>query len=105
MFSNSTGSNKHREGNLALIPAKLVNKSVEGLFIELESSLQPGTNISLKMISPERDLPENPYLMEDGLVIWCKKVDGEASRFGAGIKILRKVVRADILDSRFPRFG
>ena len=90
-----------RKDKYGLIPAKMVNKSEDGLFIELDCSLQPGSNISIKMVAPERDQPENPYHMKDGLVIWCKKVDDETSRFGAGVKILRRVVRADILDSRF----
>ena len=97
----STGYNRHRKDKFAFIPARLVNKSEDGLFIELNSSLQPGSNISLKMVAPERDLPENPYHMKEGLVIWCKKADDETACFGAGVKILRKVVRADILNSRF----
>jgi hypothetical protein len=32
--------------------------------------------------------------------VWCKEIDIETSRFGVGLKILRKVVQADVLTSR-----
>ncbi len=101
----STGFIKHRKDMCASIPARMVNKSEDGLLIELDSSLQPGSNIKLKMVALERDLPEIPYHMKDGLVIWCQKADDETACYGAGVKILRKVVRADILNSRFAQFS
>ncbi len=99
----STGFNKYRKDKFAFVPARLVNKSEDGFFIELDSSLQPGSNISLKMVAPERELPEKPYRIKEGLVIWCNKTDDETACFGAGVKILRKFVQADILNSRFSR--
>ena len=39
--------------------------------------------------------------MRDGQVIWCNEIDDSISRFGIGVKILRKVVQANVLTSRF----
>ena len=79
----------------------MCNQSENGLYIEIGRALQPGSNVSIKMIAPERCRSEDAYFMHDGRVVWCKKVDGETSRFGVGVKILHKVVRADVLTSRF----
>ena len=84
-----------------LIPVKMCNQSTQGLCIEIDRALLPGSNVSLKMVSPEKDLPEDAHYICDGRVIWCKKVDGKTSRFGAGIQILRRVVQAEVLTSRF----
>jgi hypothetical protein len=84
-----------------LIPAKMVNQSDNGLYIEIDCDLQPGSNVRIKMVSPEGYYPEEAYYMRDGQVIWCEKVDDKTSRFGAGIKILRKIIQTHILTSRF----
>ena len=85
------------------IPVKMYNQSEDGLYIEIDRALQPGSNVSIKMVAPERDHPEDAYFMHDGRVIWCKKVDDKTSRFGVGVKILTKVVRAEVLTSRLDR--
>ena len=72
-----------------------------GLYIETDCPFEPGSNISIKMISPLGDPNEKAYHMRDGQVIWCKQVGDSTSRFGIGIKILRKVVEAEVLTSRF----
>ena len=82
------------------IPVKMYNQSEDGLYIEIDRALQPGSNVSIKMVAPERDHTEDAYFMHDGRVIWCKKVDDKTSRFGVGIKILCKVVQAEVLTSR-----
>ena len=84
-----------------LLPAKLLNQSEEGLYIEIDHTLRPGSTLSIKMTSPVEDHPEDAYYMYDGRVVWCKKVDEKTPRFGGGVKIVRKVVRADVLSSRF----
>jgi hypothetical protein len=84
-----------------LIPVKMCNQSTGGLCIEMDRALHPGSNVSLKMVSPEEDHPEDAHYITDGRVVWCKKVNGEAPRFGVGIKILRRVLQADVLTSRF----
>jgi len=89
------------EDRCDFIPVKMVNQSEDGLYIEMDRALQPGSNVSIKMVAPEKDHPEDAYFMHDGRVIWCKKVDEKTSRFGIGVKILSKVVRAEILTSRF----
>jgi PilZ domain len=81
------------------VPVKMYNQSKDGLYIEIDRALQPGSNVSIKMVAPEKDHPENAYFMHDGRVIWCKKVDDETSRFGVGVKKLSKVVRAEVLTS------
>ena len=84
-----------------LISVSLYNQSESGFYFEIDRALQPGSNISIKMIAPEEQRSEDPYFIRDGQVVWCKKVDDENLRFGVGMKILRKVVQADVLTSRF----
>jgi hypothetical protein len=84
-----------------LIPAKMVNQSNTGLYIKIDRELQPGSNVRMKMVSPEGYHPEEAHYMRDGRVIRCEKVADTTSRFGVGIKILRKVIQARVLTSRF----
>jgi hypothetical protein len=95
------GYSRDRQDGCDLIPVKMCNQSLEGLCIEIDRALHPGSNVSLKMVSPEEDHPEDAHHICDGRVIWCKKVNGETSRFGVGIQILRRVVQAEVLTSRF----
>ena len=83
------------------VPVSMRNQSDNGLYIEVHHAIEPGSNISIKMVAPEEQRSENPYYIRDGQVVWCKKVDDRSSLFGVGIKILRKVVQADVLTSRF----
>ena len=96
-LDDSRGGQDH----CGLIPVKMGNQSQEGLYIETDRALEPGSNVSIKMVSPEGDHPENAYYMRDGQVVWCKIFDDRTPRFGVGVKFLRKVVRADVLTSRF----
>ena len=90
----------HRDSN-DLIPVKMCNQSDEGLYIEIDHALMPGSNIRIKMVSPEGYHPEEAHYMRDGRVIRCEKIDDATYRFGVGIKILRKVIQARVLTSRF----
>jgi len=92
---------KGRKASGDLIPVTICNQCENGVYIEIDRALIPGSNISIKMVAPEKSRSEDAYFMRDGQVVWCKKVDDETSRFGVGIKILRKVVQADVLTSRF----
>ena len=92
---------KDRKAGGDFIPAKMCNQSTQGFCIELDRALDCGSTVSLKMVSPEEDHPEDAHSICDGRVIWCRKAGGDTSRFGIGIKILRKVVQADVLTSRF----
>ena len=85
------------------ISVKMYNQSEDGLYIEIDHALKPGSNVVIKMVEPERDHPEDAYFMHDGRVIWCKKVDDKTSRFGVGVKILCKVVQAEVMTSRLDR--
>ena len=84
-----------------LIPVKMVNQSDNGLYIEIDRPLMPGSNLRIDMVSPEGYHPEEAHYRRDGRVIWCEKVDDATPRFGVGIKILRKIIQARILTSRF----
>ena len=90
-----------RKDSCNLIPAKIVNRSDGGLYIEIDRALMPGSNVRIKMVSPEEYHPEEAYYLCDGRVIRCEKIDDATSRFGVGIKILRKVIQAQVLSSRF----
>jgi hypothetical protein len=90
-----------RYDSRSFIPAKICNQSAEGFNIVIDRVLPPGSNVSIRMVQPEGGRPQNPYYQRDGLVVWCKKVDDETSRFEVGIKILRKVVQSNVLTSRF----
>lgn len=85
------------------IPVKMYNQSENGLYIEIDRALQPGSNVSFKMIEPEKYRAEDAYFIYDGRVIWCKKIDDKHSRFGVGVKILNKLVQAEVLNSRLGR--
>ena len=97
----SPNHSSNLEGSRNLLPAELCNKSEGGLYIEIDHSLQPGSTLSIKMDNPAEDHPEEAYYMYDGRVIWCKRIGDKPPCFGGGIEITRKVVRADILSSRF----
>ena len=84
-----------------LIPAKMCNQSDEGLYIEIDRALMPGSNVRIKMASPQGYHPEDAHYLRDGRVIRCEKIDDTPPRFGVGIKILRKVIQARVLTSRF----
>lgn len=84
-----------------LITAKMVNQSDNGLYIEIDRDLQPGSNVRIKMVTPEGYHSEEAYCLCDGRIIRCEKVDDATSRFGIGIKILRKVIQTRVLTSRF----
>jgi Tfp pilus assembly protein PilZ len=91
---------KDLKDNCDLIPAKMVNQSEDGLFIEIDRCLQPGSNVMIKIAFPGNSSSEDVYYIRDGLVRWCEKVAASTSRFEVGIKILRNVVRAPVLTSR-----
>jgi hypothetical protein len=90
----------HRD-SADLIPAKMCNQSDEGFYIEIDRALMPGSNVRIKMVPPNGYQPEEVHYMRDGRVMRCEKVDDATFRFGIGIKILRKVIQARVLTSRF----
>ena len=83
-----------------LVPGKMYNQCQDGIYIEIDRALKPGSNVSIKMIEPEKDSLEDAYFMYDGQVQWCKKINDKPSSFGIGVKIRSKVVRAEVLKSR-----
>ena len=97
---------RNREKNIEIIPAKMANQSQEGLYLETDRALQPGSNVALRINGSEVIPPsDNAYRIHDGRIIWCHKIDDDPPRFGIGIKILRRAVQADIITSRFNPSG
>jgi len=94
------GSKSRRGGN-HIIPGKMYNQSDEGLYIEIDCAHMPGSNVRIRIVSPEGYHPEKAYYIIDGRVIRCDKVNDEKSRFGLGIQILRKTIEAHIPESPF----
>ena len=90
-----------RRGSIDSIPGKMCDQSDEGVYIEIDRALKPGSNVRLEMIPQHSANPVGAYFVRDGRVVRCENVDEKKSRFGVGIKILRKVVNAPILSSRF----
>ena len=92
------GDPRDKKGGYDTIPAKVFNRSDEGLYIEVDQALRPGSNVDIKFVAPD-DRSEKVYFVNNGRVIWCKKVEDEDTRFGIGVKILREVVRAGVPNS------
>ena len=88
------------EGQRISVPVRMYNQSQSGLYFEIDRALEIGSNVSIKMVAPEKDSSEDAHFIYDGQVQWCKKVDDKPSRFGVGVKIHSKVVRAEVLTSR-----
>ena len=88
-------------GDSDFISAKIVNQSDNGLKIESERYLEPGSNIRIKMAFDDDSGLEEAYYVRDGRVVWCQKTDSSPFRFKAGINILRKVIQGNIATSRF----
>ena len=86
-----------------MIPGKICNQSEDGLGIEIDRCLPPGSNVRIKIASKPQSALAELYYIRDGLVRWCERLAAPSGRFGAGIKILRKVVQAPVLTSRFAR--
>jgi hypothetical protein len=81
--------------------AKMVNQSDNGLMIEIDRYLEPGSNVRIKMSSATPRGAEHVYFVRDGRVMWCRRAEGTNFKFAAGIKILRKVVQGNVRTSRF----
>ena len=93
---------KSSVNNCDLIPAKMVNRSADGVCLKTDRALKSGANVIIKMDGTEgRPHSKDAYYMHDGRIMWCKKVDDDTLCFAIGVKILRKAVQADILTSRF----
>lgn len=68
--------------------AKIYNSSLEGLYFESYKSLQPESDIYIKMINYAPDTPgPEAYRAYRAKVKWCKKIDKSVPyRYGIGIK-------------------
>ncbi len=72
--------------------AKMFNKSVDGMYFELDYALQPGFNISIKKVNdtPDMDYDPEAYKTCRAKVIWCKKIDDmNTSRYGVGVQFFK----------------
>ena len=84
-----------------LIPAKMVNQSDNGLFLEINRDLAPGALVRIKKILQAENCFEEACYTRDGRVTRCEVLDGTASHFGLGIQVLSNVIQGHILTSRF----
>lgn len=96
----TTNYSNGRTDSFDSIPAKMCNQSEDGLYIEIDRALLPGSSVSIKIVAPEEEHPEDAYFMHNTRVIWCEKIDNETSRFGIGVKIFRSIVQAEVMTSR-----
>ena len=100
-FSLIRNNFEHPADGQKLIPGKMMNKSDNGLHIETDCYLNPGQNIRIQLTpQPDRSLGE-AYYIHDGMIVWCEKIDGPSTRYGVGIRIIRRFIRAPVLTSRF----
>jgi hypothetical protein len=97
----STDDSEDIKKDCNVILAKMGNQSKQGLYFEIDRNLKHGSTISIRMAVPDAQHPEAPYFVRDGQVVWSRKIDDKTPRFGVGVKILRRVVQADVLNSRF----
>lgn len=98
-----SGDSKSGEDRKSVFPGKMCNQSQDGLCIEMDRFLQPGSSVRIEIAcEPDSGLEKVCYI-RDGSVRWCETLAAPVVRFAAGIKILRKVVRAPVLTSRFVR--
>ena len=44
---------KGRKDNFDSIPAKMCNQSENGLYVEIDRALEPGSSVIIKMVAPE----------------------------------------------------
>lgn len=81
--------------------AKVCNQSHDGLYIETDRVLEPGSTIRIKMVSQENGRSTNTCYVHDCQVVWHAEFRDRISRFGIGVRILRQNVQANVLSSRF----
>jgi hypothetical protein len=74
-----------RKDSCDLIPAKMVDQSDNGLYIEINRALMPGSNVRIKIVSPKGYHPEKAHYMRNGRVLRCEKIADATSRLGISI--------------------
>lgn len=82
------------------ISAQMRNCDKGGMYFESDDAIQPGSNISIKMIdehSSDDDHGSGVYRVHYARVVWCKEIDRvEGKCYGIGAQILETVVQAEI---------
>lgn len=86
----------YRNDKNYFLPVTVFNQSEEGLYFEANRPLNPGTIISIKMITPEESRSKDVYPIHYGRVAWCKQLDDTATLFGIGVRVAEKMVRAKV---------
>lgn len=77
----------------AFLSGTLLNQSPEGLYLEIDQALQPGSTIIVKMAGPDGDL-WGPYTLHRGRVAWCRPLAGRTlPLYGVGVKVYERVVQ------------
>lgn len=79
------------------VPGRIVNTGEQGVCLESDHALEPGTNVSIEMVTPAEAVRETVSRIHRGKVIWCRSLEtARGRRFGAGIEIVEKVMQAKI---------
>jgi len=69
--------------------ARMYDKSVAGISFEADHSLEPGTDVRIKIPNDAPDLSVSPeaFRILRGVVKWCKKLtDEKPTQYGIGVQ-------------------
>ncbi len=78
-------------------PARLMNQSSQGMGLEIDRTVPPGSMISIKMAAPDTQ-NRTAYRLHRGRVCWCHKLPAKkTTRYGMGVQIHETVIQA-VLD-------
>lgn len=82
------------------ISGQMRNCDKGGMYFESSDAIQPGSNISIKMVdehASDDDWCSGVYRVHYARVIWCKEIDRVGGQcYGIGAQILETVVQAEI---------
>ncbi len=75
--------------------AKMYNSSKDGIYLEADFALQPGSDICIKIVNSTPDDIYSPeaYKAYKGKVKWCQETqDSESSAYGIGVQYCKTPV-------------
>jgi len=84
-------------GTTEPISGRIVNAGRQGVYLETDHCLEPGTRVSIEIVPPGEPARRAVYKVRRGKVIWCRRLGaGRKRHYGAGIEILERVLQAEI---------
>ena len=88
----------HMKNRYYYISAQMRNCGKGGIYFESDCTIQPGSNISIKMDEHSSDDDcSGVYRVHYARVVWCKEIDRvEGKCYGIGVQIFDTVVQAEI---------